>query len=162
MRPLRIVSSCFALVSSLATSSLLAAPPPDGPPSPDTLSPSGRQSDPLEVPAQPGQTATQQPAPTVQTTKPPVLEVPAPADGVLAELVAADGATVTAEQVIARIDEVRAIALTSGRVSTWKIIPVRSSCIRPAASCFTKSAAAPRSSSPARPPSSVRSRHATN
>ncbi|MBX3642874.1 MAG: dihydrolipoamide succinyltransferase, partial [Rubrivivax sp.] len=33
-----------------------------------------------------------------------VLEVPAPADGVLAELVAADGATVTAEQVIARID----------------------------------------------------------
>ena len=78
MRPLRIVSSCFALVSSLATSSLLAAPPPDGPPSPDTLSPSGRQSDPLEVPAQPGQTATQQPAPTVQTTKPPVLEVPAP------------------------------------------------------------------------------------
>jgi 2-oxoglutarate dehydrogenase E2 component (dihydrolipoamide succinyltransferase) len=33
-----------------------------------------------------------------------VLEVPAPADGVLSELVAGDGATVTAEQVIARID----------------------------------------------------------
>jgi 2-oxoglutarate dehydrogenase E2 component (dihydrolipoamide succinyltransferase) len=33
-----------------------------------------------------------------------VLEVPAPAAGVLAEIVAADGATVTAEQVIARID----------------------------------------------------------
>jgi 2-oxoglutarate dehydrogenase E2 component (dihydrolipoamide succinyltransferase) len=33
-----------------------------------------------------------------------VLEVPAPADGVLSELVAADGATVAAEQVIARID----------------------------------------------------------
>jgi 2-oxoglutarate dehydrogenase E2 component (dihydrolipoamide succinyltransferase) len=33
-----------------------------------------------------------------------VLEVPAPASGVLSELVAADGATVTAEQVIARID----------------------------------------------------------
>ena len=33
-----------------------------------------------------------------------VLEVPAPASGVLAEQVAADGATVTAEQVIARID----------------------------------------------------------
>ena len=33
-----------------------------------------------------------------------VLEVPAPASGVLAEHVAADGATVTAEQVIARID----------------------------------------------------------
>ena len=33
-----------------------------------------------------------------------VLEVPAPADGVLSELVANDGATVTAEQVIARID----------------------------------------------------------
>ena len=33
-----------------------------------------------------------------------VLEVPAPAGGVLSELVAADGATVTADQVIARID----------------------------------------------------------
>jgi 2-oxoglutarate dehydrogenase E2 component (dihydrolipoamide succinyltransferase) len=33
-----------------------------------------------------------------------VLEVPAPAAGVMAELVMADGATVTAEQVIARID----------------------------------------------------------
>jgi len=33
-----------------------------------------------------------------------VLEVPAPASGVLSELVAADGATVAAEQVIARID----------------------------------------------------------
>ena len=33
-----------------------------------------------------------------------VLEVPAPAAGVLAELVQADGATVAAEQVIARID----------------------------------------------------------
>ena len=33
-----------------------------------------------------------------------VLEVPAPASGVLGELVAADGATVAAEQVIARID----------------------------------------------------------
>jgi 2-oxoglutarate dehydrogenase E2 component (dihydrolipoamide succinyltransferase) len=33
-----------------------------------------------------------------------VLEVPAPVDGVLAELVAADGATVTSDQLIARID----------------------------------------------------------
>ena len=33
-----------------------------------------------------------------------VLEVPAPAAGVLAELLAADGATVTAEQIIAKID----------------------------------------------------------
>src|SRR5215218_3865175 len=33
-----------------------------------------------------------------------VLEVPAPAAGVLAEIVAGDGATVVAEQVIARID----------------------------------------------------------
>src|SRR3954471_5628665 len=33
-----------------------------------------------------------------------VLEVPAPAAGVLAEIVQADGATVAAEQVIARID----------------------------------------------------------
>jgi 2-oxoglutarate dehydrogenase E2 component (dihydrolipoamide succinyltransferase) len=33
-----------------------------------------------------------------------VLEVPAPAAGVLSEVVAADGATVIAEQVIARID----------------------------------------------------------
>ena len=33
-----------------------------------------------------------------------VLEVPAPAAGVLAEIVQADGATVTAEQVIAKID----------------------------------------------------------
>ena len=36
-----------------------------------------------------------------------VLEVPAPAAGVLAELVEADGATVAAEQVIARIDTER-------------------------------------------------------
>src|SRR5215208_7784639 len=33
-----------------------------------------------------------------------VLEVPAPAAGVLSEIVAPDGSTVTAEQVIARID----------------------------------------------------------
>ena len=33
-----------------------------------------------------------------------VLEVPAPASGVLSEIVAADGSTVTAEQLIARID----------------------------------------------------------
>src|SRR4051812_1720163 len=33
-----------------------------------------------------------------------VLEVPAPAAGVLAEIVQGDGATVTAEQLIARID----------------------------------------------------------
>src|SRR6187401_3642227 len=33
-----------------------------------------------------------------------VLEVPAPTDGVLAQLIAADGATVVAEQVIATID----------------------------------------------------------
>src|SRR6187551_1466432 len=33
-----------------------------------------------------------------------VLEVPAPADGVLAELVVASGGTVAAEQVIAKID----------------------------------------------------------
>src|SRR3954454_24435548 len=33
-----------------------------------------------------------------------VLEVPAPADGVLAELVVGNGGTVAAEQVIARID----------------------------------------------------------
>src|SRR5688572_17388493 len=33
-----------------------------------------------------------------------VLEVPAPSAGVLAEIVAADGSTVTADQVIARID----------------------------------------------------------
>src|SRR5262245_44733183 len=33
-----------------------------------------------------------------------VLEVPAPADGVLAELVVADGGTVTSDQLIARID----------------------------------------------------------
>ncbi len=75
MRPLRLVSSCFVLVSCLATSSVFAAPPPDSPPSPDALSPSGSQPDPLEVPAQPGQTVAQQPA--VPTTRPPVLEVPA-------------------------------------------------------------------------------------
>ena len=33
-----------------------------------------------------------------------VLEVPAPADGVMAELVVADGGTVTCDQLIARID----------------------------------------------------------
>src|SRR5688572_11759180 len=33
-----------------------------------------------------------------------VLEVPAPSAGVLAEIVAADGSTVTADQVIAKID----------------------------------------------------------
>ena len=45
-----------------------------------------------------------------------VLEVPAPAAGVLAEIVQADGATVTAEQLIARID-------TTGKASAAAAVP---------------------------------------
>lgn len=44
-----------------------------------------------------------------------VLEVPSPAAGVLGEIIAADGATVTADQVIAKID-------TEGRVSATPVV----------------------------------------
>lgn len=67
MRPLRLSPLCFALASGLVTSSLFAAPT-DPPVSPDALSSSGKQLDPVDV----GQTP-----PPVQPAKPPVLEVPA-------------------------------------------------------------------------------------
>ncbi len=54
-----------------------------------------------------------------------VLEVPAPASGVLAELVAADGATVAAEQVIARIDtEGKAGAVAAAPAAAAPAAPV--------------------------------------
>ncbi len=64
-----------------------------------------------------------------------VLEVPAPAAGVLAELVVGDGATVAAEQLIARID-------TEGKAG---------------ASAPAAAAAAPKSASPSAPASSAQS-----
>jgi 2-oxoglutarate dehydrogenase E2 component (dihydrolipoamide succinyltransferase) len=54
-----------------------------------------------------------------------VLEVPAPAAGVLAEIVQADGATVTAEQVIARID-------TAGKAASAPPAAARAAAAAPA------------------------------
>ncbi len=54
-----------------------------------------------------------------------VLEVPAPVAGVLAEIVEADGATVAAEQVIARIDsEAKASAAAAAPAATTASAPV--------------------------------------
>ena len=63
-----------------------------------------------------------------------VLEVPAPAAGVLAELVVADGGTVAAEQVIARID-------TEGKASAAAPAPAKDAA--PAPSPVATQAAAP-------------------
>jgi len=70
-----------------------------------------------------------------------VLEVPAPAAGTLAEIVQGDGATVAAEQVIARIDTegkaaAAAPAAPSGRASTRPCVR-----ISPAPPATTSSAA---------------------
>src|SRR5499426_1950853 len=61
-----------------------------------------------------------------------VLEVPAPSDGVLGEIVVADGGTVTSDQLIARID-------TEGKASA-------AAPAAPAAAPATASAAAPAAS----------------
>jgi 2-oxoglutarate dehydrogenase E2 component (dihydrolipoamide succinyltransferase) len=63
-----------------------------------------------------------------------VLEVPAPAAGVLAEIVQADGATVAAEQVIARID-------TEGKVSAAAAKPPAATASAAAAPAATTAAA---------------------
>ncbi len=55
-----------------------------------------------------------------------VLEVPAPASGVMAEIVQGDGATVTAQQVIARID-------TAAKASAASAAPVQTAAAAPAA-----------------------------
>lgn len=53
-----------------------------------------------------------------------VLEVPAPAAGVLVELVAADGETVAAEQLIARIDtEGKAVRLRRSQQASQRLLP---------------------------------------
>ncbi len=52
-----------------------------------------------------------------------VLEVPAPAAGVLAELVAGDGATVTAEQVIAKIDTAGAVSAAAPAAAATAAAP---------------------------------------
>ena len=65
-----------------------------------------------------------------------VLEVPAPADGVLSELVAGDGATVTAEQVIARID-------TEGKASAAAPAAPAATAAAPAAAPAAPAAPAP-------------------
>ena len=64
-----------------------------------------------------------------------VLEVPAPAAGVLAEIVAADGATVTAEQLIAKID-------TEGKASAAAPAPAPAQSAAPATSAAAPAAAA--------------------
>jgi 2-oxoglutarate dehydrogenase E2 component (dihydrolipoamide succinyltransferase) len=64
-----------------------------------------------------------------------VLEVPAPAAGVLAEIVQADGATVTAEQVIARID-------TAGKAAAAPPAAARPAAAAPASAQSTPSAGA--------------------
>ena len=70
MRPSRLFSGFLALATSLATSSLFAAPPEPAP-SPAPLGPSGSQPGPVEV------TLAPPPAPPPQTPKAPILEVPA-------------------------------------------------------------------------------------
>ena len=64
-----------------------------------------------------------------------VLEVPAPSAGVLTELLAADGATVMAEQLIARIDT-QAVAAASSAVASPALAPTApaSNAVAPAAS----------------------------
>jgi 2-oxoglutarate dehydrogenase E2 component (dihydrolipoamide succinyltransferase) len=59
-----------------------------------------------------------------------VLEVPAPAAGVLSELLMGDGSTVTAEQLIARID-------TDGKVAATTAAPAQAAAVAPAASVTT-------------------------
>src|ERR1043165_8434137 len=67
-----------------------------------------------------------------------VLEVPAPADGVVSELVVADGGTVTSDQLIARID-------TEGRAT-------------PAAPAQAAAAAATPAAAPAAAPTGAKAR----
>jgi 2-oxoglutarate dehydrogenase E2 component (dihydrolipoamide succinyltransferase) len=64
-----------------------------------------------------------------------VLEVPAPAAGVLAEIVQADGATVVAEQLIARID-------TEGKAGRRSACAGRGTAAAPAAPALPRPAAA--------------------
>lgn len=64
-----------------------------------------------------------------------VMEVPAPASGVLVELVAADGATVLAEQLIARIDtegKVAAVATPAPSAAAAAVAPVTAQSSAPA------------------------------
>lgn len=71
-----------------------------------------------------------------------VLEVPAPAAGVLAEIVEGDGATVVAEQLIARID-------TEGKAGASAPAPAASTAAAAALSAAPAAAAAPASGSKA-------------
>jgi 2-oxoglutarate dehydrogenase E2 component (dihydrolipoamide succinyltransferase) len=63
-----------------------------------------------------------------------VLEVPAPAAGVLAEIVQADGSTVTAEQLIAKID-------TEGKAAAAAAAPAKAAQAAPAPASSTPAAA---------------------
>ena len=66
-----------------------------------------------------------------------VMEVPAPAAGVLVEFLVADGATVGAEQLIARIDtEGKAGAAVSAAAAALKSL---ATCLKPSTSVFFKS-----------------------
>jgi 2-oxoglutarate dehydrogenase E2 component (dihydrolipoamide succinyltransferase) len=67
-----------------------------------------------------------------------VLEVPAPASGVLSELVAADGATVAAEQVIARIDT----EAKAGAAAPAAVAPAPAAVVAPAAAASSKAGVA--------------------
>ena len=77
-----------------------------------------------------------------------VLEVPAPAAGVLAEIVQADGAIVAAEQLIARIDTA-AKARTAAPAATPAADPAATPVSPPAAAPSAQHAAAPASASKA-------------
>ncbi|MDG1383108.1 MAG: E3 binding domain-containing protein, partial [Burkholderiaceae bacterium] len=72
-----------------------------------------------------------------------VLEVPAPAAGVMAELVEADGATVASEQVIARIDTdgVGAAAAPAAAAEAAAAAPASASASAPASSAASTSKA---------------------
>jgi len=66
-----------------------------------------------------------------------VLEVPAPASGVLAELVEADGATVASDQVIARIDTEGKVAAAPAAAASAKAAPAAAPAASQAAASAT-------------------------
>ncbi|HET9207229.1 MAG TPA: 2-oxoglutarate dehydrogenase complex dihydrolipoyllysine-residue succinyltransferase [Burkholderiaceae bacterium] len=66
-----------------------------------------------------------------------VLEVPAPADGVMAELVVADGGTVTSDQLIARIDTEGKASAATPAASAAPAAPAPSPAPTPAAAATT-------------------------
>ncbi len=78
-----------------------------------------------------------------------VLEVPAPSSGVLSELLVEDGATVAAEQLIARIDTSGGAAAGSKNAAAGKPAPEPAAEAQPKAAAATKVPAQARSAMPA-------------